>query len=128
MNILLQFITVAALFVALDAIWLKSTSSFYNKQLRAFLAPKPDLRPAALFYVLYVIAILVFALAPALEQNSLWYAVSHAAFLGLVMFATYDLTNQATMKKWPVVVTLVDMAWGTCSTTLVTVLAFLILN
>lgn len=128
MEFLLHYAIVAALFVGIDAVWLKSSQPFYARHLGDLMAKKPDLRPAAVFYFLYVFAVVIFALNPAVGQGSLPYAASHGALLGLVMFATYDLTNQATLRKWPLKVTLVDITWGTLSTTLVTVLAFLVFN
>lgn len=128
MEFLVHYLLIAILFVGIDAIWLKLSQPFYASMLGDLMAKKADLRPAAVFYFLYVLAVTVFVVDPALGENSFLYALSHGALLGLVMFATYDLTNQATLRRWPVKVTLVDIAWGTLSTTLVSVVAFLILN
>lgn len=113
--------------MAIDAVWLKFVAnSFYKKQLGSLLRAKPDFAAAAIFYVLYIFAIIFFAVNPALGLGSFGYAISHAALLGLVMYATYDLTNQSTLKHWPLKITIVDMAWGTFITSLIAVLTYVI--
>ncbi len=129
MDYVYQFLVCAALFLAIDSIWLTVIAGkLYKKKLKHLLADKPDLKPAALFYVIYVIGILVFALNPALDDKSLSTALTHGAFLGFVMYATYDLTNQSTLKNWPKLITVIDLAWGAVLTGAVTTIAFLIFN
>ena len=124
-----HYLLAAGLFVAIDAVWLTTMSKrFYNKYLKDFLAPKPNFVAAGVFYAIYIFAIVVFVLNPGLERESLSFVVGHGALLGLAMYATYDLTNQATLKNWPTILTVVDLAWGTVVTTLVSTLAFLILK
>lgn len=124
-----HFLLAVVLFGAIDAVWLVAVAGkFYKKYLGYILAPKADLKPAILFYVLYIIGMVVFVINPALGQNSLSYAIGHGALLGLVMYATYDLTNQSTLKKWPYQVTIVDMIWGTFITGLVSTVSFLMLS
>jgi uncharacterized membrane protein len=129
MDFLLHYAAVAGIFIAIDAVWLTVIASkFYKKQLGDKLKPKADLVPAVIFYLLYVAGIVVFALNPALGEESLACAAGYGGFLGLLMYATYDLTNQSTLKDWPVKVTIVDLIWGSFVTALTTVLAFLIFN
>lgn len=117
----------ALLFVAIDSVWLKFVANtFYKKHLRKLLAVKPNFAAAAVFYLLYMIGIVVFVVDPALAKNSLPFALGHGSLLGLVMYATYDLTNQATLKDWPTKITYLDMAWGTFVTSIVSVLTFII--
>lgn len=127
MEYLAQFVVAAGLFVVIDSIWIaKVANKFYKDNLGHLLAPKPNFVPAAIFYTLYIIGIIVFALQPALDENSLSMAAVYGGFLGLVMYATYDLTNHATLKKWPAKVSVVDMLWGTILTGAITTLSFLI--
>jgi uncharacterized membrane protein len=77
------------------------------------MAPSANWPAALIFYLLFVVGILVFAVLPGLEAGSLKTTLLRAALLGLIAYATYDLTNLATLKDWPVVVTVVDLAWGT---------------
>ncbi len=127
MEFLKHYLTAAAIFVAIDAVWLTVVAGkFYKKELGELLVPKPNLKPAAVFYALYIIGMVVFAINPALSQDSLSFVVGHAALFGLCMYATYDLTNHSTLKNWPAKITYVDLAWGTTITTLVSTLTFVI--
>lgn len=129
MEFLVQYAAVAGIFIAIDVIWLTVIASkFYKQELGGMLRPKAQLGPAVIFYLLYVAGIIVFVLNPALNENSLTYVASHGALLGLLMYATYDLTNLSTLKGWPIKVTVVDMVWGTFVTALTSVCAFLIFN
>lgn len=126
MQFIEHFLAAASLFVVIDGLWLKTAKPFYEKQIGDLLKPKPDLLAAAIFYILYMIGVLVFALDPALGRNSFSYAIGRGALLGLLMYATYDLTNRATLKRWPAKLVLVDMVWGAFITAAVTTLSFVI--
>ena len=100
-------------FFAVDMLWLGVVArGFYRRQLGAFLAPQVNWTAAIVFYLLFIAGILTFAVLPGLKRESLWHAIALGAFFGLVAYATYDLTNLATMRDWPLVVTIVDMLWG----------------
>lgn len=81
---------------------------------------------AIVFYLLFIVGILVFAVLPALDAGSLMKAVLLGAFFGFIAYATYDLTNLATTKDWPLTVTLVDMAWGAVLSASVAAASYLI--
>lgn len=99
--------------LALDAVWLSTMASrFYRPLIGELLAADFRLAPALIFYVLYVSGIVFFAVRPGLASNSAITALVHGALLGLLAYGTYDLTNQATLKVWPSIVTIVDLAWG----------------
>jgi uncharacterized membrane protein len=101
-------------FLAIDAVWLTVVArGFYRRQLDFLLSDQPNWWAAIIFYLLFVVGLLVFAIAPGLQAGSLRKVLLLGAFFGLVSYATYDLTNLATVKNWPWLVTLVDMAWGT---------------
>jgi uncharacterized membrane protein len=109
----------AAAFLALDAIWLSQmTSRFYRPAMGELLAPKPNLAAAVAFYLLYVSGVLLLAVIPAIEKGGMAKAATLGAIVGLLAYGTYDLTNHATLKDWPLRVTLVDMVWGTLLTSL----------
>ena len=100
-------------FLAVDFVWLAVVArNFYRKQLGFLLADQPNWGAAAAFYLLFVAGVVVFAIVPALTDGSLRKAIVLGGFFGLVTYATYDLTNQATVKNWPWVVTAIDLAWG----------------
>jgi len=112
-SILLYLLTLAVFF-AIDMVWLGAVAkTFYRKHLGYLMAPKVGWPAAILFYLLFIAGLVVFAVRPALAAGTPGKALLLGGFLGLVSYATYDLTNQATVKDWPVVVTVVDLVWGT---------------
>src|SRR5450631_567648 len=109
----IAYVVTAGVFLGADYIWLSRAMGFYRNSLGDLLAEKPNLPAAAAFYLIYFVGIVVFAVMPA-ARNSGWVsALSLGGLLGLVAYATYDLTNLATFSRWPLVVTVVDMVWGT---------------
>lgn len=101
-------------FLAVDFVWLAFVArGFYRKHLGFLLADQPNWAAAACFYLLFVAGMVVFVVVPSLQAASLRKALFLGAFFGLVTYATYDLTNHATVKNWPWVVTVVDLCWGT---------------
>jgi len=111
--ILLYFITLAVFFLV-DMAWLGLVAkTFYRKHLGFLMGPKVVWPAAILFYLLFIAGLLVFAVRPALAAGAPLKALLLGAFLGLISYATYDLTNLATLKGWPLVVTVVDLVWGT---------------
>lgn len=110
-SIYLYLLTVPVFF-AIDMVWIGVIAKdLYQKQLANFLGPV-NWTAALIFYLLFIIGILVFAVLPALEARSALKAVMLGALFGFMAYATYDLTNLATLKNWPLSVTLIDMAWG----------------
>jgi len=100
-------------FLAIDAVWLTVVArGFYRKHLGFLLTDRPNWWAAVSFYLLFVAGLLVFAIVPGLQVDSLRRGLLLGAFFGLIAYATYDLTNLATVKNWPWIVTVVDMAWG----------------
>ena len=107
----------AIVFLAIDAVWLTLTADrLYKPNLSKLLAAQFSLAPAALFYVLYIAGILIFAVTPAFKSGQWTTAALYGALFGFFAYATYDLTNQATLKDWPVIVTIADLCWGTILT------------
>jgi len=126
--LILEFLVVAAAFAVIDAVWLKSTSTFYRRHLGHLMADKPHLGYAVVFYVLYIAGIVFFALRPALDGGSWLTALGYGAALGTFAYATYDLTNAATLKKWPLLIVVVDIVWGAFLTGLATVVGWLVFH
>ena len=105
-------------FAAIDAVWLTTmTERLYKPVLAPILAEKPDLKVAVIFYLIYFFGIVFLAIAPALRAGAWQRAALNGAVLGFVAYATYDLTNQATLMVWSTKLTLIDLAWGTTLTT-----------
>jgi uncharacterized membrane protein len=116
------YLATLAVFLAIDSIWLGlAARTFYHDQLGFLMAPSLNWLAAGAFYLLYVAGILVFVVLPGLGGISGAKVFLQGGFFGLVAYATYDLTNFATMQDWPVTVTLVDLAWGFILTGMVSV-------
>lgn len=114
-----------AIFLVIDFMWLSTmTNLFYKKQLGPLLASNPNLFAASVFYAIYIFGLLALVIIPAAEQNSLMKAIILGAIFGLACYATYDLTNQATLKHWPTIVGVVDIIWGIALSTVVSIGGF----
>ncbi len=112
-------------FLAIDMIWLGLVArEFYKKHLGFLLSEHPNWWAAIVFYMLFIAGLLVFTVVPGLQAASLRKAMLLGAFFGLVTYATYDLTNMATVKNWPWIVTVVDMIWGTVLAAVVTAIGY----
>ncbi|WP_305987360.1 DUF2177 family protein [Roseibium sp. MMSF_3544] len=108
------YVATAIVFLAVDYVWLSQVATrFYFDRIGHLLMDKPNMAAAGVFYIIYVIGIVVFAVAPALKSESLATAIIYGAMFGFFTYATYDVTNYATLRNWPVIVTVVDVAWGT---------------
>jgi len=112
-RILLTYAVSVPVFFAVDMIWLGVIArGFYRKALEPLLTPNINWTAAIVFYFLFLVGILVFALLPGLKKQSFVYTVSMAALFGFIAYATYDLTNLATLRDWPLLLSMVDMLWG----------------
>lgn len=120
----LYLVSLAA-FLAIDLLWLGLVArSFYQQQLGFIMAPSVNWFAAVIFYLLFLVGILFFVVVPGLESGSLKATLLRAALFGLITYATYDLTNLATLKDWPVLLTVVDMLWGTVLSVSVSLVGF----
>jgi uncharacterized membrane protein len=113
------------IFFAVDLVWLGVVAKhFYRQHIGHLLSSEVNWGAAVLFYAVYIAGIVFFAIKPAFEAGSAARALVYGALLGFVAYATYDLTNQATMKDWPTLVTVIDLAWGTALTATVAFLSY----
>ncbi len=113
-------------FLLVDLVWLvKISPRFYKKNLGHLMAEKVNYAPAIIFYFIFIIGITLFVIGPAYVGGRDWvFAIVYGAVFGLVTYSTYDLTNFATLKKWPLNVTLADIAWGTFLSTATSVAVY----
>jgi uncharacterized membrane protein len=112
-NTLLLYLVTLAIFFIIDMVWLGLVAkNFYRQQLGGMLSAKVNWPAAILFYLLFIAGLQLFVIAPALARGDALQALWQGAFFGLVAYATYDLTNLATLNHWPLLVTVVDLAWG----------------
>ncbi|RAI40565.1 DUF2177 family protein [Rhodoplanes roseus] len=109
----ITYAAVLVAFVAVDAVWLtKMGPVLYRPTLGDILLESPRFAPAVVFYLIYPIGILAFAVAPALKAESVVTAIGWGALFGALAYATYDLTNYATLRNWTLQLTLADIVWG----------------
>lgn len=107
----------AVTMLVLDVAWLATTvPRLYRPALGELLSDRPNFRVAGVFYLLYVLGVVAFAVLPALDRHSWQQALGAGALLGLVAYGTYDFTNLSTLRNWPVGLSLIDVAWGTVLT------------
>tara|TARA_B100000900_G_C20461290_1_gene667414 strand:- start:6 stop:404 length:399 start_codon:yes stop_codon:yes gene_type:complete len=100
-------------FLILDAIWLGFVArNFYAKYLETYLTENVIWLSAIIFYLIFNVGLLLFVILPSIEKNSYSILILYSLLYGLVTYATYDLTNYATIKDWPLTVTIVDIIWG----------------
>jgi uncharacterized membrane protein len=124
-KILLVYLLSFGVFLAIDSVWLlKVSPKLYKNNIGHLMADKPQLWAALLFYLIFIAALLVLVLIPALNDKSLAHAAVFGAVFGLVTYATFDLTSQAVFKDWPIKITILDLVWGTSLTTLVSVIVY----
>jgi uncharacterized membrane protein len=112
-NFVGAYLAVALPFVMLDFIWLKLMGQrLYQATLGDVLRPDPNLWAAAVFYLVYPLGLIGFAVLPACQEGSILRALTLGAMFGCFTYATYDLTNQATLRNWSTTLTVVDICWG----------------
>jgi len=121
------FLIALPTFFVIDMVWLILVArKFYSEHLGFIMKPDIGWTAAILFYLLFIAALVTFVISPALEKHSWIHALVYGAFFGLVTYATYDLTNLATLKDWPVVVTIVDLIWGSVLAASISVVTYFI--
>ena len=124
-----QYLVALGTFLLIDGVWLTVVAkNFYAKYLGFLMTKTPNLAAAGIFYLIYIWGMVVLVLGPALQKGSLMSAVLTGALFGLCGYATYDLTNLATIKDWPLLVTIVDLIWGTVLSGAVAGISYLILT
>jgi len=121
------YLATLTVFFAVDMLWLGLIArTFYKKHLGFLMAPEVNWYAALIFYFIFIVGVLVFVVLPGLKENDLPMLTVKAAFFGFITYATYDLTNLATVKDWPLIITIVDLVWGMVLTTIVSVAGFFI--
>ena len=126
---IIAYIATGVAFLGLDAVWLSfAANRLYRPQIGGLMLDKFSVPPAALFYLIYIGGIVFFAIAPALASGRWTAALVRGALLGCLAYATYDLTNQATLKGWSTTVTIADLCWGTFVTGAAASVGFVVLK
>lgn len=108
------FVIAFIMFLVIDLIWLALIAKkLYAKLIGKLLKPDVNWTAAILFYLLFISALVIFVLLPGVDKQSLSYVMLYGSLFGFITYATYDLTNLATLKDWPLKITLIDLSWGT---------------
>jgi uncharacterized membrane protein len=114
-------------FFAMDLVWLGLVAkNFYRNHIGFLMKSDINWTAAISFYLLFIVGLVLFVITPAIEKNSWTHAFLFGALFGLITYATYDLTNLATLKDWPLLVTIVDLAWGAVLAALVSTATYFI--
>lgn len=123
------YLVAFVVFFAIDLVWLGVVAkNMYKEHLGFIMSPNVNWVAAIGFYMVFIAGLIFFALNPAIEKNSIVYAILVGGFFGFITYATYDMTNLATLKDWPVFITVVDIIWGTVLCSLTTTVSFLVLK
>lgn len=126
---LILYLLTVVVFFAIDIIWLGVISKkFYRDQLGALMSPKVNWTAAIIFYLIFIFGIVFFVIYPAVTGDDITMAIGYGALFGFIAYATYDLTNLATIKGWPTLVTVVDLVWGSFLSASTSTLVFLLYN
>ena len=108
------FLIALPVFFVIDMVWLVLVAKkFYQGQIGFLMKPDINWFAAIIFYLLFIAGLVIFVISPAVEKHSWFHALLFGALFGLITYATYDLTNLAILKDWPLLVTVVDLIWGT---------------
>jgi uncharacterized membrane protein len=122
--LVVAFAVTAVVFLILDAIWLGLISrNLYQREIGELLLPKPKLGAAAVFYVIYIVGLVYFCVAPGVAGQSALRGLLNGAMFGIVAYATYDLTNLATLKGWSTELVFIDIAWGAIASAIASAVA-----
>jgi uncharacterized membrane protein len=127
LRLVILYLLTAVAFFAIDFLWLtRFVPKFYRSNLGDILLPKVNAMAGSAFYVIYLMGVLAVVVVPSVRNGALGDAVWKGAVVGLISYATYDLTNLATLKGWSAKVSLVDMTWGTALTAVVCLVSYFI--
>jgi uncharacterized membrane protein len=129
MAYLKEYIIAVIIFFAIDMVWLGVIAKdLYAKELGHLLTNNVNWIAAIIFYLLFVVGVVFFVIHPAIEKNSLSYAIFGGILFGVITYATYDLTNLATLKDWPLKITIIDLIWGGTLSGLVSTISYYVIN
>jgi uncharacterized membrane protein len=121
------FLIALPVFFLIDMVWLVLVAKkFYQDQIGFLMKPDINWFAAIIFYFLFIAGLIIFVISPAVEKHSWVHALLFGALFGLITYSTYDLTNLATLKDWPLLVTVVDLIWGTVLAASISVITYFI--
>ncbi len=128
-RVLISYLLTAVVFFAIDMVWLGlAAKKIYQKYLGAMLSDSVNWTAAIIFYLIFITGIFIFVIHPAVEKQSVARAVFLGAIFGFIAYATYDLTNYATLKGFPFTIVIIDLIWGAALTAMVSAAGFYIVK
>lgn len=123
------YVIALIVFFAIDLVWLGVIAkNLYSSEIGFIMSDKPNWMVAVIFYMLFIVGLVFFVINPAVEKNSWTYALFAGMLFGFITYATYDLTNLATLKDWPLKVTIIDLIWGSSICGTVSTVTFFVLK
>ncbi len=126
-KIIYTFAAMIATFLALDLLWLGVIAKkIYSDQIGFLMRQSTNWPAATLFYIFFIIGVIIFCVLPAVEKDSLNHAILYGALFGFFTYMTYELTNYAVIKDWPLAIVPIDIVWGVILTSIVSTVGFLI--
>lgn len=129
MKLIGQFLVSFGVFLVIDLIWLGLIAKkLYSKYLGYLMAANVNWAAAIIFYVIFIIGVMYFVVLPALDAQSWTMALMRGAIFGFITYATYDLTNLATIRDWPLNITIIDLLWGTTLSASVSTISYFIIS
>jgi uncharacterized membrane protein len=128
-KLIISYVLTFVVFFIVDMAWLGFIAKdLYKKYLGDFLSEQLNWTAAVVFYLLFIVGVFIFAIMPAVEKNSVVSAITLGALFGFFTYATYDLTNLATLKNWPIAIVFIDIIWGSILTGIVSTAGFYIVK
>jgi len=128
-NIIFSYLLTFVVFLAVDMLWLGLVaSSIYQTYLGDFLTDDVNWIAAFIFYFIFVAGVSIFAIYPAVRRGAVKNAILMGALFGFFTYGTYDLTNLATLKSWPIAIVFIDMLWGTFLSAMVSLSGYYIVK
>lgn len=129
MEVIRNYFITFGIYLVIEMLWLTVIAkNLYEKYIGHLMAAKPNLIVSLIYFIIVIAGLIFFAINPALEKSSIKYAFLAGAIFGLMSYTTYSMTNLATLKDWPVVITIVDVMWGTILNSLTAGLSFYIIS
>ncbi|MGB4768075.1 MAG: DUF2177 family protein [Candidatus Saccharimonas sp.] len=129
MDLIIKLLVAGGIMGLIDFVWLGFIAKkLYQTEMGSILLDKPNMLPAILFYIIYVMGIVVFVINPAIEKGSLAYAAGYGALFGLVAYATYDLTSLSVLKGFSTKIVVIDLLWGAVLTAAVASITYLVVS
>jgi uncharacterized membrane protein len=126
-KLILSYLLTTVVFFIIDMLWLGFIAKdFYSRHLVNFLSPHVNWVAAIVFYLLFIVGIFIFAILPAIDKQSWSHALIYGGLFGFFAYATYDLTNLATLSNWPMKVVIIDIIWGFVLTASVSISGYFI--